>query len=454
MEPPGRQGAILVILSVAGGAAAGAGALPITAAVMFVAGAVIAFENPPLVPAFLALLLPLGFAVTSVAGVQIALLHSAVFGAAGGYLLRLNRDRRRPELGLSDAIFGVFVLGVALSGAGPVAKAPWLHDLALWASLGVVFHCSARVLAEQTARRRLYIALATAALFEAGYAIAQFVAASHSRFSRLGGAIVYPQPKATLQHPNALGAFLVFALLVLVGVALSGRNGWRLAWLGAVLVVGLGTVAPFSRGAWISLAGGGLALILVERRHRRVLGGIAAGLVVAAGAFAVLDNGALGARLSSIFSGDVSSLYGFRGTLAHRALDVIAAHPLTGAGRFSEVGTYAGRPTLATHPHDLLLGVGVFFGIPAALAFAALLALAVRATWRASRVHDARLALEGAAVFAALAGLFVNGLFEYPFWNTTLTVEIALLLSLAIALERARTQHVVTSNWLAPRIRD
>ena len=38
---------------------------------------------------------------------------------------------------------------------------------------------------------------------------------------------------------------------------------------------------------------------------------------------------------------------------------------------------YAGRPDLATHPHNLFLGLAVFFGIPAALAFAGLVLLAL-----------------------------------------------------------------------------
>ncbi|MEP6811403.1 MAG: O-antigen ligase family protein [Actinomycetota bacterium] len=426
----------LAILAAVGGAAAVAGAQPVTAGVLFVAGAAIAIRRPALVAPYVAVLLPVGFSITVIKGVEVPQLHAAVFGAAAGHLARLGWNRREAELRPADWVFAAFVFGVALSGAGPGPRTVWLHNLALWGSLGVVFQCCSRVLANRAARRLLYLALAVAAVVEAVYAIVQYVSAAHGRFTRLGGAIVYPQPQATLEHPNALGAFLVLATLVLAGVALSERGRRRLLWFGGVAVAALGTVAPFSRGAWISLAAGAVALVIADRRHRRALGGTLAGLGLAAVAVAVLDGGALGARLSSIANGGASSLYGFRATLAHRAVDVIAAHPLTGAGRFSEVGTYAGRPTLATHPHDLLLGVGVFFGLPAALAFAALLVLAFRGAWRACRTRGAS-AVEASGVVAALVALVVNGLFEYPFWNTTWTVEIALLLMLAVGLGRA-----------------
>jgi len=214
---------------------------------------------------------------------------------------------------------------------------------------------------------------------------------------------------------------------------------WRLG-LAVVAVLLAGTIAPFSRGAWISLAAGIAVFVVAERRHRLLVGAAGAGLAVVAGAVAVLDRGPLGERISSLFSGDAVSLYGFRATLVRRAIDVISHHPLTGAGRFLEQGLYAGRPTLATHPHDMLLGVAVFFGIPAALAFTALLALAVRAAWRAGRARDASLAAEGVGALAALTALFVNGLLEYHFWNSALTVEIVLLLILAVALGRAAKQ--------------
>lgn len=448
--PDRRATTLLIVAGVAGGATAAAGALPLTAAVIFATSFYVGLAGPASAPALLALLLPLGFSVASVRGVQIPLLQAAVVGCGAGYALGLYRSRRRPELRPADLAFAVVVAGVALSGAGPVGKAEWLHDLALWGGLGLVFHCGVRALAERAARRRFYAALAVTSLVEAVYAITQYVQGFDSRFSRISGAIVYPQPEATLQHPNSLGGFLVLAVLVLLGAALAERGRARSLELAVVLVLVLGTAAPFSRGAWISLGAGLVALVVAGRRYRRPLGVAAGALVVAATAVALLDRGPLGERLTSVFNGDTTSLYGFRATLVRRALDAIAHHPLTGAGRFLERGVYADRPTLATHPHDMLLGVAVFFGIPAAVGFTVLLGLAVRAAWRASRSNDASLTAEGAGVFAALVALIVNGLLEYQFWNSALTVEIALLLTLAIALGHARQATLQSSLEPAP----
>jgi hypothetical protein len=429
-----RRATALAILTVVAAVAAAAGALPVTAAAIFFAGVGVGLLDPPSVAPFLALLLPIGFARTSVHGVQVDLLHAAVVGTAAGYALRLFRARRRPELRAPDVAFAAFVVGVAISGAGPVSKPVWLHSLVFFGGLALVFHCAVRELVERAARRRFYVALAAAAVFESIYGIVQYVQASHSRFFRLGGAIVYPLPKGTLEHSNALGEFLVPCVLVLLGAALAEEGRRRRLGLAVVLITLLGVATPFSRGAWLALAAGVLVLIVGDRQHRRVLSIGAVALVLIATAVALFDKGPLGRRLSSPFRHDAFSLYGFRATLARRAADVIVRHPLTGAGRFSAQGVYAGRLTVATHPHDLLLGVAVFFGIPAAVAFVALLVLALRGAWRGSCSRYPSLASEGIGLLAALAALLVEGLFDYHFWNATLTVEIALLITLAVAL--------------------
>jgi hypothetical protein len=420
----------------AAGFAAVAGALPLTAAALFVVGLWIGLSRPGAVAAFLALLLPIGFSVPTVYGVQVPLLFAAATGVGGGYAVRLVRARTVPGLEGPDLVFAALVAGVAISGAGPVGKPTWLHDLVLWASLALAFHCSVRGLAEWSARRLLYAALAVSAFAESVYAIDEYIQAAHSRFFRLGGAIVYPQPQATLQHPNSLGGFLALALLVLIGAALAERRSVGRLALVPLVVICFGVVAPFSRGGWISLAAGAGAFVAVTRHHRRLAGSIALTLVLAATAVAIFDRGPLGQRLTSLFHGHMGSLYGFRVTLARKAVDAIAHHPITGAGSFLAKGIYAGRLTVATHPHDLLLGVAVFFGLPSAAAFAALLVMAVRGALRASRLGEGRLAVEGAGTLGALVALLVNGILEYPFWNVSLTVEIVLVLTLAVALGR------------------
>lgn len=427
----GREAVVAAALAVVAVAGAVTGVQPPTAAALFAGGLLLGYRHRAAVPAAVALALPIGFSITFVAGVQVGLLDALVWGLAAGYAGAFVRDRRRPTLTPADLAVGVFVLGVAISGASAVGGGLWLHELALWAALAAVFHCSVRVLRDPGPRRLFFVCLGVTVAVEAIYAIEEFVSAAGSRFSRLGGAIIYPQPQATLQHPNALGAFLAIAVFLPAGRALAARGSARWSWLALTVLASLGAIAPFSRGAWISLAAGAVAFVLLARRHRRALSvalGVVAAAAVGVGSF---DGGALGARIRSF--GDVTSLNGFRVTLARRALHLIAQHPIEGAGRFAEAGIYAGRRTFATHPHDLFLGVGVFFGIPAMLAFAALVVVCIRSAWRA-RTSSA----EAVGVLAALAALLVDGLFEYPFWNTTWTVETMLLLALAASLAAAR----------------
>ncbi len=105
------------------------------------------------------------------------------------------------------------------------------------------------------------------------------------------------------------------------------------------------------------------------------------------------------------------------------------------------MGVYAGRPDLATHPHNLFLGLAVFFGIPAAVAFAGVVLLAVRAAWRSYRTREDERQLTALGLVAALVALLANGLLEYPFWNPTLSTLIVLLVALPFGVARNNSKR-------------
>ena len=294
---------------------------------------------------------------------------------------------------------------IALSTIGPVDNSDRLRELLFWGALGVVFHVVAAHLHDRHALRLLFVALVVATLVEASFALFEYVDRWSERSARLGGAIVFPLPEGTLGHPNALGQFLVLAVLGVLACSLAERGALR--WLGFVAagVGSLALVVTFSRASWIAFAAG-TSVYLLERRTRvptLVAGGAAA---IGAAALALSGAGAIGARVSSLFGGEARGLYDFRLELVERAARIVADHPLTGLGDFEEVGVYAGRPDIATHPHNLYLGLAVFFGIPAALAFVGLVLLALRAAVRGyrARADERRLtALGFVAVLVALA---------------------------------------------------
>ena len=334
-------------------------------------------------------------------------------------------------------MFALLLGFIALSTLGPVDDSDRFRELLFWGALGVVFYAVGRHVRSRRDLSLLLVALAGSTLLEASLALFEYLDRWSDRFSLLEGAIVYPLPQGTMGHPNALAQFLVLGVLVVLALSLAERRGLRTFGLAVAGVGSLALLVTFSRASWIAMAVG-LLVYLVDRRTR--VPALAAGALIAvsAGGLAVFNGGAIGARISSLFSGRLDDLSDFRLELVRRGARVAADHPFTGSGHFEEIGVYAGRPDLATHPHNLFLGLAVFFGIPAALAFAGLVVLALRAAWKAFRLHTDARRLTAVGFLALLVALLVNGLLEYPFWNPSLTALVVLILAIAMTLERPR----------------
>ena len=139
-----------------------------------------------------------------------------------------------------------------------------------------------------------------------------------------------------IENPNGLAAFLLLGTLVSLSLALArGLRALQRLTMAAVCVVQLGGVAvTFSRGAWIGLGAGAVALLIMA--YRRYLAPLAAAAVV--GWFVV--PGAFVNRLAFAFSSTyiaksaaAGRLYVWKMSLAH-----IAAHPWFGVG----LGTFGG----------------------------------------------------------------------------------------------------------------
>ena len=434
---PGRRAQIGALAVVAGLGVVALVRDPAVAGLSLLAAAafVTAFARPYLLGPFVALLLPAG-SVLHVLGAQVVPLEAVVGGGAIGYLARVAMRREVVRMRAVDWTFAAFIAFVALSTFGPVDDSDRLRELLLWGALGVVFHAVAAHIHDRHARSLFFVALAAATLVEAAWALFEYVDRWSERSAQLGGAIVFPLPEGTLGHANALGQFLVLAVLAVVALALAEQGTLR--WLGfaAAGAGSLALVVTFSRASWIALAVG-TSVYLLERRTRvpvLVAGGVAG---LGAAALALLGSGAIGDRISSLFSGEARGLYDFRRELVERAARLAADNPLTGFGDFEEMGVYAGRPDIATHPHNLFLGLAVFFGIPAALAFAGVVLLALKAVWAGYR-SAGPLRLTALGFLALLVAFLVDGFFEYPFWNTQLTALVALFLAVAVALDEQR----------------
>ena len=423
--------ALLVVFAVVQGfAAAGLGFVA-------VAAFVVALRRPHLLGPIIALFLPARETLV-VLNAQVAPLEAVVGGGALGYLGCVVAGRQRVRLSASDWTFLALTALIGLSTVGPVDNSDRFRELLFWSALAVTFHAVRTHSEHPQGRRLLLVSLAVATIVEVSYALFEYVERWSDRFSALGGALVYPLPQGTLGHPNALAQFLVLAGLTVIALAL-GEHGWRrLFGLLAGVAGSLALLVTFSRASWIAYTAGA-SVYLLERRARLTVLLVSAATGTAAGALAVLDKGAIGARVASPF-GATSDLYGFRFELMERAAEIAAEHPLTGAGHFEETGIYAGREALATHPHNLFLGIAVFFGIPAALAFAGLVLLAFRATVKRFRAETGGERLRDAGLLGVLVAFLVNGILEYPFWNGALTVLIVLILAVATGSDPPATR--------------
>ena len=410
------------------------------------AGASIGWREPAVMPFFAILLLPAGVFAPSLFGVQAPLLEVALGSAAAGYALRLARERRRLSLGSPEAALLALLLAVGLSGAGATDAAKWLHQLALWTALAVLFHAALRVLSSERAARLFVLALGAVALFEAVFAVVEYFSGKGRRVAYLDGALVSARPEATLQHPGALALFLVLSVLPLIGLLLTQRGARQIALAAVVSAIAAGIATTFAREAWLGLVAGCLLFGLAPQARRALLG--AGGVLILLALGLASSDAVFRDRLSSIASSDAVDRLRFYSALWRRAARIVVDHPLTGTGSFHARVLNGKFPTDASHPHNLWLGLAVDFGLLAALAFTALLALAALGAFRAWRLSgESQRGAVSLGALASLVVLFMLGLGDYPFWNETLATLVVLLLALAVALGRlARPSGAVASR--------
>ncbi|MBN1629950.1 MAG: O-antigen ligase family protein [Thermoleophilia bacterium] len=139
-----------------------------------------------------------------------------------------------------------------------------------------------------------------------------------------------------VQNPNGLGAFLLMGALLSFSLAAArGLRGIsRVLWAVACVIHLGGVAVTFSRGAWIGLAAGLVALLIMA--YRRYLTPLVA--VVVVGWFAAPST--FVQRLTSAFSSwyIAKSMAAGRLYVWKMALEYIAAHPWFGLG----LGTFGG----------------------------------------------------------------------------------------------------------------
>jgi O-antigen ligase len=409
-----------------------------------VGAAALGYARPQFLAPLVALALPGGYRL-EVLGEHFSALEAIVGGGALGYLAYLVATPQARRFELAHGALAAFVLLIGISTVGPIDDSEQIRTFLYWGALGLVFHAATTYLRRRDLVRVLLVCIAVATFVEAALTLRDYVSSWSDRFFALGGAIVYPLPTGTMPHVNVLAMFLVLAVLLLIALAQAERGALRLTSLAVAAAGSLALLVTFSRTAWIAFVAGA-AVYLLERRTRvpvLVLGAVAGGVFLVLG---LTHHGAIGARIVSLFEAPTNGLSDFRLEILKKGVDVALANPLTGGGHFRLVGEYADRLDVAKHPHNLFLGIAVFFGIPAAIAFGTLVVLAVRSALSARRRCIGPDRVRATGLVALMVAFLVNGLLEYPFWDVTLSALIVLSLATVIALDPASRREFVLAR--------
>lgn len=280
------------------------------------------------------------------------------------------------------------------------------------------------------------------------------------------------RPFATYGNPDLLGGYLMFPLLLSIGLALSEKDvRWRFAYWAIFVMNGLVLLMSFVRGAWIGGFVGLVVFAIAASRARIKLTGMdwsfigagAAGGVAVAAASLTVKSSVMNfySRIVSIFQFNRGSAL-TRFQIWEAAVDAIAERPILGWGadtfrllfpRFkpAEYVAAAGYLSVADNVHNYPLQVATALGIPglALLYGLFIFALIVSARHAFARgTGTDRLLVSG--VWAAVVAYLVHLLFGLSVTGSTvfLWLCIGLLLSPIAAPRELRAPS--WGVWVVP----
>ncbi|MHB8612755.1 MAG: O-antigen ligase family protein [Candidatus Dormibacteraceae bacterium] len=246
--------------------------------------------------------------------------------------------------------------------------------------------------------------------------------------------VVNTPPVVIYNTANATALYLVPVIALAGAIAMhAGERRLRLA-SGAFAVVASGCVVlSFSRGGYLALAAVAVGLALTHRRRWLLLGG---GVGIA-GALMLIP--ALRNRVLT----DLDPANGHN-TLVGRfhlwsvALQMLQDHPIFGAG-LSGFATVIGpywNPTNIdrfTYPHNIVLNAWTETGLLGVAAFAWILVVGFRASWRGLRSASPAWKAIHLGVLLTLVAVVVHGLVDVPYWKNDLSLEFWAIMSLSLA---------------------
>jgi putative inorganic carbon (hco3(-)) transporter len=244
-------------------------------------------------------------------------------------------------------------------------------------------------------------------------------------------------PTAIYPVGNQVALYLVPLVGLGAGIALAeGDRVQRLLFGLFAAIAATASVLAFSRGGWLGLFAVAVGLALATRRRRLWLGGIAATMV----GLALVP--AISHRVTDFFLSSQGRTLDGRTPLWGESVNMLAAHPLFGAGLSGFVQRVAetdGVRVYVIDPHNIVLNFWSETGLLGLAAFAAIFILLVRLNWRGSRNSNSEWRPLRLGLLLALLAIFVHGLVDVPYFKNDLSFEFWALAALTLVATRTRT---------------
>lgn len=261
------------------------------------------------------------------------------------------------------------------------------------------------------------------------------------------GRVVGVYPSAT-----ALGIYLGRALAPAITLAFFLPARWRFWKIASALlsvVIGLGVVFSFARGAW----GGvfvALLVVAVISRSRWLLSALGAAFLLGLASLPFIQV----ERITSIFNfSDKENTGVARTQIWAAALRILRDHPFTGIGQDQflyqdpKYGVPQARLLITSHPHNFILDFWLRLGVPGlAWVFAALGYFFWQSLQLWKRHSNTELGALTLALIASMIDFALHGLLDMAYFTMDLSLTFWLTFGLMVMLKRLPGDQVSATN--------
>jgi O-antigen ligase len=252
--------------------------------------------------------------------------------------------------------------------------------------------------------------------------------------------------RATSVFPSATALGIYLGKALPVGVVLAvllpmSWRFWRIACASLSVVIGLGVVVSFARGAWIGVFVA-LAVVALIARHKWLLAGLGAAVLAGLAALPFINV----TRITSMFDFSTEDNTGVaRAKIWTAALKIIGDHPLTGIGQdqFLYQDPRYGVPQLrfftTSHPHNWVFDFWLRLGLPGLVWLLAALAYFFRQTYLLwTRLRGTAYGALVLGLMASMVDFAVHGLLDMAYFTMDSALTFWLTVALVSMIDRQR----------------